>query len=97
MRSESVSSAKNRLSALLREVQGGASIVITDRGIPVARLVPVRPAKGIPAVVIALAQQGLMSLPEQTPSARWLDLPLPRLEGRASAVEALLEERQSDR
>src|SRR5205809_998502 len=97
MRSESISAAKNRLSSLLKEVQGGASIVITDRGVPVARLVPVKPARGIPATAITLAQQGLITLPEQPPNARWLDLPLPRLEGRASAVDALLEERQTGR
>ncbi len=32
--------AKNRLSALLAEVEKGAEVVITNRGVPVARLVP---------------------------------------------------------
>ncbi|MBX9596925.1 MAG: type II toxin-antitoxin system prevent-host-death family antitoxin [Roseomonas sp.] len=32
--------AKNRLSALLAEVARGAEVVITNRGVPVARLVP---------------------------------------------------------
>ena len=32
--------AKNRLSALLAEVQKGSEYVITNRGVPVARLVP---------------------------------------------------------
>ncbi len=32
--------AKNRLSALLAEVAKGTEVVITNRGIPVARLVP---------------------------------------------------------
>ena len=32
--------AKNRLSALLAEVQKGTEFVITNRGVPVARLVP---------------------------------------------------------
>ncbi|MGE0552557.1 MAG: type II toxin-antitoxin system Phd/YefM family antitoxin [Gemmatimonadales bacterium] len=42
MRSASISEAKSRLSALVKAVQGGESITITDRGIPVAKLVPVR-------------------------------------------------------
>lgn len=33
--------AKNRLTALLDQVEGGAEIVITRRGHPVARLVPI--------------------------------------------------------
>ena len=34
--------AKNKLSALIKRVQRGDSILITDRGVPVAQLVPVR-------------------------------------------------------
>lgn len=40
MKSASVHEAKTHLSRLLQEVQGGASIVITKGGKPVARLVP---------------------------------------------------------
>ena len=36
--------AKNKLSALLDEVEAGAEITITRRGRPVARLVPASPA-----------------------------------------------------
>ena len=97
MRSESVSGAKNKLSALLREVQGGASIVITHRGVPVAQLIPVKPSKGATARVITLAQQGLVALPDQPPSSKWLDLPRPRSKGGASALKALLEERGAGR
>jgi prevent-host-death family protein len=35
-----VAEAKNRLSALLAEVAKGEEVVITKRGVPVARLVP---------------------------------------------------------
>lgn len=38
--------AKNKLSALLDDVEAGAEITITRRGRPVARLVPVSPALG---------------------------------------------------
>ena len=37
----SVSEAKNRLSALLDRVRHGHTIVIEDRGVPVARLEPI--------------------------------------------------------
>ena len=71
--------------------------MITDRGVPVAKLVPVRLAKGVSARVIGLAQQGLARLPEQAPTAKWLDLPWPKLTRGPSAVEVLLAERAEGR
>ena len=35
-----ISEAKNRLSRLIKAVQAGEEVVITNRGVPVARLVP---------------------------------------------------------
>jgi len=45
--------AKTHLPRLLDEVAAGRSFVITKRGVPVARLVPVRNAPAEPAEVIA--------------------------------------------
>jgi prevent-host-death family protein len=99
MKSVSVSVAKNTLSALLRKVSAGSSITITDRGTPVARLVP--PAaqiRGIPPGILDLAERGILKLPEREPRANWDDdLPPVRLKKGVSAVEALLEERRSGR
>jgi prevent-host-death family protein len=95
MKTESISSAKNRLSALIKRVQRGDSILITDRGVPVAKLVPVQLGAGVPARIVALAQQGLVRLPQKPPSASWLDLPWPEVTpGGPSAVEMLLQERR---
>jgi prevent-host-death family protein len=41
MKRANISEAKNALSALLDRVRQGATIVIEDRGVPVARLEPV--------------------------------------------------------
>jgi prevent-host-death family protein len=97
MRSASVSEAKNGLSALLREVQGGATVVITDRGVPVARLVPAVSTRGVSPRLVALAQQGLAVLPEVQPAAAWLKLPRPRLGPGPSPVDLMLEERREGR
>lgn len=97
MKSASVSEAKNGLSALLREVQGGATIIITDRGVPVARLVPAVATRGVSPRLVALAQQGLAILPEVAPGVAWLKLPRPRARPGSSAVDALLEERRNSR
>jgi len=44
MRSVSVATAKTHLSAVLAEVEAGEEIIITRRGLAVARIVPERPS-----------------------------------------------------
>ncbi|HYC51424.1 MAG TPA: type II toxin-antitoxin system prevent-host-death family antitoxin [Gemmatimonadaceae bacterium] len=97
MKSVSVSSAKNNLSALLREVREGRSVTITDRGVVVARLVPPPPTRGVSPQAIDLAQRGLLVLPAKAPSMEWLRATWPRPKGKASAVRALLDDRESGR
>ncbi|HTR20852.1 MAG TPA: type II toxin-antitoxin system prevent-host-death family antitoxin [Gemmatimonadales bacterium] len=97
MKTESISNAKNRLSALIKRVQRGEPILITDRGVPVAKLVPVQLGAGVPDRIIALAQQGLARLPERVPDASWLDLPWPKVKPGPSVVDLLLEERREGR
>lgn len=45
MKAVNTHEAKTRFSALLRRVAAGEEITIANRGVPVARLVPVPPAK----------------------------------------------------
>jgi prevent-host-death family protein len=95
-----VSVAKNTLSALLRKVRAGATITITDRGVPVARLVPpLAPVAGLPPRFIELARQGVLKLPEVEATPEWIsDLPLPpRLDKGVSAAAALVAERRTGR
>jgi len=94
MKSESISNAKNRLSALIKRVQRGESVTITDRGVPVAKLVPVQLGAGVPPRIIALAHQGLVRLPLEPPNTDWLDLPLPTPTPGPGAVDLVLEERR---
>jgi prevent-host-death family protein len=97
MKTESISQAKNRLSALIKRVQRGEPVLITDRGVPVAKLVPVQLGAGVPPRILALAQQGLARLPEREPDASWLDLPRPAVTPGPSVVDLLLEERRAGR
>jgi prevent-host-death family protein len=41
--------AKNQLSRLIKRARAGEEVVIANRGEPVARLVPARPAAEVPA------------------------------------------------
>lgn len=97
MTTASVSEAKNQLSALLRLVQAGQPVLITDRGVPVARLEPVSLGTGIPPRTLGLAHQGLVTLPESEPGTEWLDRPRPTPTPGPSASECLLEERRQGR
>ena len=97
MKPVSISEAKNNLSALLREVREGRTVTITDRGVVVARLVPPPPTRGISPQAVDLAQRGLLILPQRAPSTDWLRAEWPRVRGKASAVGALLDERESGR
>jgi prevent-host-death family protein len=48
MRKSGIRQARQNLSTLIEEVKKGRVIVITDRGRPVARLMPLEPPTGKP-------------------------------------------------
>lgn len=97
MKTASVSQAKNQLSKLLAIVRGGNSVLILDRGRPVARLEPVQAGGADQALdpLADLVRQGLVSSPGCPLPRDFFTRPRPR--PRASIVQALIEERQSGR
>jgi prevent-host-death family protein len=101
MRSYSIREAKNRLSALLARVRRGARVVITDRGVPVAMLVPPDEAgdraTAAAARLGALVRAGLVARRRAPPTRALLDAPPIVPSASASAVDALLTERADGR
>lgn len=92
----SISEAKARLSALLERVKSGEEVTITDRGRPVARIVPI-PARDVDweERLDRLERQGVIRRPKERLDAEaFLARPLARSD--ASVLEALLEERRDD-
>lgn len=99
MKKASITEAKNGLSALIDSVKAGASVLIMDRGRPVARLEPVgtvaeterdpRLAKLIREGLVRPARAPL-------PSSIWTEEP-PRTKDGSSVLAALLEERREGR
>jgi len=77
---------KNRLGFYLRKVRQGESLLLTDRGRPVARLVP--EGSGLEARLQALATLGLLDLGEGRLPDRE-----PLAQSRASVADLLVEER----
>lgn len=96
MMTTSISEAKAKLSALLDRVKAGETITITDRGVPVAQIVPLNGAGEVDwdARLESLERRGLIRRPARTPDMKaFLDAHPPvRCEG--SVLEALLEERR---
>lgn len=92
MKTASITEAKTRLVALLEAVRAGETVVITDRGVPVARIVPAAAEPGDDEARIArLEEKGVLRRGLLPP------LPLESLPEPISipgAVAALLEERR---
>jgi prevent-host-death family protein len=98
MKIASVSEAKNTLSALLDLVRAGESVVIVDRGTPVAQLVGLTDNGAREARIARLERSGLVR-PSRGGISSAIASPAPTLppgHGRA-ALDALFEERLTGR
>jgi prevent-host-death family protein len=97
MKTTTITQAKNGLSALIDQVKAGESILILDRGMPVARLEPVRELVDADGRSRRLERAGLLRLPVAAPPVDLLLTPGPALKPGFSAVDVLIEERRSGR
>ena len=93
MKRATITEAKNGLSALIDRVKAGETILITDRGVPVARLEPTS-AVDWDARLARLERQGLIRRGSGD-IRKILDRPLVKTLDGSSVVELLLEERES--
>lgn len=93
MRSVNVAELKNQLSKYLSFAKAGEEIVIRDRNLPVAKLVPFA-AESASDEELLLAAQGKMRLPEKKLSLKQLlKVPTGKVAGN-KAIEALLSDRE---
>jgi prevent-host-death family protein len=94
MKKAAVSELKAHLSEYLNQVKAGGEILITDRGKPVARLVPIARSKTNKEALIQMEKQGLIRLGSgKLPKDFWA---MPRPEDpEGLALKALLEEREA--
>jgi prevent-host-death family protein len=92
----SVADLKARLSEYLRAVQSGTEVIVTDRGRPVARLVPAWVQATDDDRAKELVSRGLAREPRQPLPRGFWKLPRPD-DPLGTAVERLLEERAEDR
>lgn len=97
MKTATITEAKNGLSALIDRVRAGESILILDRGRPVARLEPAVQVDDPQGRLARLARAGLVRLPSSAPPIERLSRPGPRLRRGTSAVQLVLDERREGR
>lgn len=95
MRQVGIAEAKNNLSALLDRVRRGERVLITDRGNPVASIIPAEPDAGAAAGIARLEREGLIR--RGSGRAELILTPPPKLKRGASALAALLEDRREGR
>jgi prevent-host-death family protein len=64
MKSVNIADLKNNLSRYLNEVRQGEEVLIRDRNLPIAKIIPLS-AVDEEEELLALAAQGLIRLPEK--------------------------------
>lgn len=97
MKTATITEVKNGLSALIDQVRAGESILITDRGLAVARLEPVTTRPDPTGRLRRLERAGIIRIGGAQPPIELLRRPAPRLPAGTSAVRAVIDERRSSR
>ena len=93
MRSVNVAELKNQLSKYLTFARGGEEVVIRDRNLPVAKLVPLS-AEGADDQELILVAAGRMRLPKvKLDVKRLLKIPTGTVAGN-KAIQAVLADRE---
>jgi prevent-host-death family protein len=97
MKTASISQLKNGLSAFVDQVRAGDTVLVTDRGVVVARLEPASARPDSTGRLERLERSGVVRIGRGAPPVELIRKPGPRPSGGPSIVDVLLEERQSGR
>jgi len=96
MRSVNVAKLKDQLSKYLSFAKGGEEVVIRDRNLPVAKLVPFS-AEGADDQEVALVASGKLRLPKaELDVEALLKIPTGTVEGN-KAIQTIVAEREEER
>jgi prevent-host-death family protein len=97
MKTAAVSELKALLSKYLSKVKAGEEVIVTDRGKPIAKIIPIkRTDMEIPPHLLSLERAGLVRIGKsKLPESFW-SLPRPA-DRKGAALKALLEEREVGR
>jgi prevent-host-death family protein len=97
MKTATITEVQNSLSALLDRVRHGETILVTDRGVAVARIEPVASHPDATDRIARLERAGIIRRGLAPMPLEMLREPPPPISPEASVVEALLEERRTGR
>ncbi len=97
METAAISKLKASLSEYLSKVKAGENVLVTERGKPIAKIIPVdRDSSKIPAHLLTLERAGLVNIGKgKLPPDIW-DLSRPK-DKKGLALDALLKEREESR
>ena len=96
MKSAAISELKARLSDYLNQVKSGTEILVTDRGKPVARIIPVSGKKRPRSSLGKMEKQGLVKLGYGKLPRDFWTMVRPK-DPQGLVLKALLEERETGR
>ena len=97
MKTATVSRLKASLSEYLASVRAGEELLVTDRGKPVAKIVPLRRGDlEVPPHLLELERAGGVRIGSGKLPPGFLDSPRPK-DRQGRALDALLEERKESR
>ena len=80
MKTANIAELKNSLSKYLEEVKRGGQVLVSERNVPFAKIVPLNCTDDYEAEEMELVAKGLMSLPEDDsplPESFWDDKDMP--------------------
>jgi len=95
MRSVNIAALKNELSRYLNEVRQGEELLIRDRNVPIAKIVPLQKVGEPEAEELTLAAAGKLRLPDASLPASFWSMRAPRVSLKR-AVAAVKAERDED-
>lgn len=93
MKSVNIAELKNRLSFYLNDVKAGEEILVRDRDIPIAKIVPLSQVES-DTELVALAAQGKVRLGEGELDESFWQLPAPRVG--ATAIRQVIEQERNE-
>lgn len=95
MKTTNIAELKNHLSVYLDEVKRGGQVLVSERNVPFAKIVPLNYTDDYEAEELELVAKGIMTLPEDDsplPDSFWEDEGLPNI-----PLEKILEVIREDR
>jgi prevent-host-death family protein len=96
MKTAAVSELKARLSEYLNQVKAGMEVLITDRGKPVARLVPLSRSKDLKESLVRMEKEGLIRIGSGKLPKNFWRMHRPD-DSNGMVLKALLDEREAGR